>query len=172
MSTPSLTVLTRWRSPDSDCPSRASVATPQWTRACASRTRLDIGPLPLAHRDAGALSEGGHDFEFVHQAAGARQPEPEPARGRVAVLHGARDVANAGSVVLGDDDEPLAGPVDHLGEAHLTALGIHQDVARDLGDGCGDDGLVAGGEADFGGELAAGLARLHNVGVRGDETAE
>src|SRR2546422_5186429 len=123
MSTPFLTALTRWRSPDSDCPSSASVAPPQWMSACASRTRLDIGPLPLAHRDPGALPRRGHDLEFIHEAAGARQAEPEPARGRVAVLHGARDVANAGTVVLGDDDEPLAGPVDHLGQAHLAALG-------------------------------------------------
>src|SRR5260221_74760 len=55
MRTPSSTGWTRWRSPDSRCPSRASVATPQWTSVCTSRTRLGIGPLPLAHRDPRAM---------------------------------------------------------------------------------------------------------------------
>ena len=43
---------------------------------------------PFLHRHGGPLPRCGHDVEVVHQAAGARQPEPQPAGRRVAVLQG------------------------------------------------------------------------------------
>src|SRR5258705_3690120 len=172
MRTPSLTAFTRWRSPDSDSPSSARVATPQWTSVCTSRTRLDIGPLPFPHGDLGALSRRGDDLELVHQTARTRETEAETARRGIAVLHRPRDVANPWAVVFGYDDDPLVGAVQHLGEAHLAPLRIHPKVARDLGDRRGDDGLVSAREAELRGQLATRLAGLDDVGVCRDETAE
>src|SRR5882672_3262528 len=172
MSTPSSTALTMCRSPDSDSPCSASVATPQWMRVCALRTGLGTGPLPLGHRDARAVPRRRGDFELIHQAARAGKTETQtPGRG-VAVLHRAGHVADPGAVILRDDNETLAGAVDDLREPHVATLRVHQDVARDLGDRRGDHRLVAGGEPDLGGQLATRLPGLDNVHVRGDETAE
>src|SRR6266545_1172552 len=172
MSTPSVTALTMWRSPDSDCPCSATVATPQWTSDCALRTRLRTGPLPFAHRDARAFPRRRDDFELIHQAARAGKTQAQTPRRGVAVLHRAGHVADPGAVIRGDDDETLASPVDDLRKPHFATLRVHQDVARDLGDRGGDHRLVAGGEPDLGGQLATRLAGLDDVGIRGDETAE
>ena len=60
---------------------------------CASSSRHVLPSLvvggsrsPFGHRDRRALADLGHDVELVHQPAGTRQPQPEPAVGAVAVL--------------------------------------------------------------------------------------
>src|SRR5207247_7892314 len=101
-STPRTTGITRWRSPDSASPASASVATPQSIKGRTSTDASRMPAAPFLHRHGGPLPRCGHDVEVVHQAAGARQPEPQPAGRRVAVLQGARDIGNPGPLIARD----------------------------------------------------------------------
>src|SRR6266702_3962142 len=87
---------------------------------------------PLFHRDGRAAPKLGTDFELVHEALGAREPEPQAPGGGEAVLQRQRDVANAGALVFGHDDHPLPVAVGETPEADLSALRVHEDVARDF----------------------------------------
>src|SRR5436309_503872 len=55
---------------------------------------------PLPHLDDRPLAEGGIHDQAIHQAARPGQAHSQPTPGRVAVLHRALDVGDAGAVVL------------------------------------------------------------------------
>ena len=78
---------------------------------------------------------------------------------------------NAGALVAGDDHHALAVAVGGEAEEDLALLGVHEDVAGDLGDGSGDDGLLTAREAGNGGERPALLASLDDIHVRRDGQA-
>src|SRR5438445_3887806 len=167
-SVPRPTRLTRWRSPDSVSPASARAATPQSITggACTDASRMP--PAPFLHRHGGPLAGNRHDVEVVHQAPRARQPEPQSARRRVPILQRTGDVGNPRPLIARYDDESIEVPVHHDAQRDLTPLGVHQDVAGDLGDGGGDDGLVAAREPRLGRELPPLLPGAHDVDVGRD----
>src|SRR5437868_6975560 len=144
ISTPVDTGLTRCKSPDCVWPGSADDATPQSISVEAST-----------------------DASGIH-APGAGQPETQaPGRG-VAVLHGAGNVADPGPLVARHDHDALTIAVRHQAEGDFAALGVHQDVARDLGDGRRDHRLVAARESRFGGQVAPALPCGHDIDIGGD----
>src|SRR5947209_334847 len=167
-STPVATGLTRCRSPDWAWPGSADEATPQSIRVEASTDALGIHAPPFLHRHGGPLPRIGEHLEVVHEAAGAGQPETQAPGGRVAVLHGSGHVADPGPLVARDDHDALTIAVCHHAEGDFAALGVHQDVARDLGDGGGDYRLVAARESRLGGQVAPPLPRGDDVHIRRD----
>src|SRR5438445_243622 len=171
-STPRPTCLTRWRSPDSFSPACASVATPQSITGGASTDASRMPPAPFLHRHGGPLARNGHDVEVVHQAPRPRQPQTQPPRCRVPVLQRAGDVGNPGPLIARDDDHAIEVPVHDRAQRDLAPLGVHQDVAGDLGDGSGDDGLVAAREPRLGGELPPFLPGADDIDVGCDRNEQ
>src|SRR5437879_7906214 len=132
MSTPPASGLTRCRSPDWVSPGTADEATPQSIRAAASTDASGTGAAPFLHRHGGSLPRIGGHVEVVHEAASAGQPQTQaPGRG-VAVLHGAGDVADPGSLIARHDHDALTVAVRHDAQGDLATLGVHQDVSLDL----------------------------------------
>src|SRR2546425_10706163 len=80
---------------------------------------------------------------------------------RSPVLQSASHVRNAGPLVAGDDDQAIQVPVQHGAERDLAALGVHENVAGDLGDRGGNDGLVAAREPGYRRQLPPLLAGAH-----------
>src|SRR5256884_716000 len=168
MSTPLDTGLTRYRSPDCVWPGSADAATPQSIRGEASTDASRIHTPPFFHRHGGSLPRIGNHVEVVHEAPGPGQPETEaPGRG-VAVLQGAGHVADPGPLVARHHHDALTVAVRHEAEGDFAALGVHQDVACDLGDGGRDHCLVAARESRLGGQVASPLPRRHDIDVGGD----
>src|SRR6266550_3368336 len=168
--TPRAVLWTVARSPDSASPGSARVATPQSIRARGATTASGQ-PAPFLHGYRGAPAHGRGHLELVHQAPCPRQAQPQPSRRRVPVLHRAPHVDDARSLIARDHDDPLPVAVLNHAQDNLTALGVHQDVARDLGDGSGDHRLVAAREARFGRQLPSVLTCLDDVNVRCDRQA-
>src|SRR5689334_3704435 len=158
-STPPANGRTRDRSPDAVSPGWACSATAQSrtpvTGACPAR--LAMRAFPLLHRDGGALARGGDHFELVHQAARAREAQAQAAGCGVPVLHGARHVGDAGTLIGRDDDDAAAIAVEHGAEGHGAAARVVEDVARNFRDRRRDDRLIAGAEADLLGQLTSVL---------------
>src|SRR5256885_6384249 len=172
ISTPAGTDLTKCRSPDWVWPGSADDATPQSIKADASTGTSSIHASPFLHRHRGSLPCIGDHFEVVHEAAGSGQPETQaPGRG-VAVLHGAGNVADAGPLVARHNHDALTVAVRHYGDGDFPALGVHQDVTRDLGDGRRDHRLVAAREPRLGSQVAPPLARGHDVDIGGDRNEQ
>src|SRR2546422_9049557 len=89
--------------PHDDRRNRSAPATATRRRPTpASRSSLP----PLAHGDGRAATGFRLDLKLVHDPAHARQPETQPARGRVTRLHGELDVRDAGAFVACDDGNP------------------------------------------------------------------
>src|SRR3989442_6702607 len=127
---------------------------------------------PLLHGDRRALSHDGDDLELVHQAFRARQAGAHALRGRVPILHRALDVRNARAFVAGNDPDALAIAVLFEAEEDLALLGVHQDVARDFGNGGGNDRLLTARESRDGGQRAALLSRFNDIHVRSNRQAQ
>src|SRR5438552_1482420 len=85
--------------------------------------------------------------------SGPRQPQLQPAGGRVAVLDRALDVTNPRAFVARHHLQGVPRAIRHDAQRHLTRPGVHQDVPRDLRDGGGDDRLVSAREPGVGGDL-------------------
>jgi len=67
------------------------------------------------------------------------RPTPSPRREGVAVLHGLRDIGYARPVVARDDGEAAPVAVVRRLENDFPTLRVLHDVARDFGDGGGDE---------------------------------
>ena len=106
---------------------------------------------------------GRLDGELVHQPPGADDPEPHPRRRTVLAVHDAREVGDAGTGVADADDEELGTRLALHPEVHLAAAGIGEGVARDLGHGRRDAGLLLHVEAEERGDLPGALAGRHHV---------
>src|SRR5262245_42399329 len=164
----------KWRSPDSLSPAWMVEATPTSSRRVGGEM-LTIGDcraspggtFELAHRHRRAPAIG-HDFELVHQSPGAWQPQPQAAGRGESVYHGAWDVGNAGTLVPGHDRDSRSRVVIDMVKRDLPAPRVHEDVARDLGDRGGDDGLIPGRKAELGSQLPPHLPGADDVLVRGD----
>src|SRR5947208_517961 len=167
-STPVLTGLTRCRSPDSASPGRASVATPHSINARPPTDTLGIHASPFFHRHGGPLADVRAHVEVVHQAPRTREPQSQAARRRVAVLERARHVPDPRALIARDDHDALTVAVRHQAERDFAPLGVHEDVARDLGDRRGDHRLVAAREPRFRGHIPPPLPRGDDVDVGGD----
>src|SRR6266567_4345019 len=132
-STPVPTGLTRCRSPDSASPGRAREATPHSINAGAPTEASGIHAAPFFHRHRGSLPDGRAHVEIVHQASRPREPQAQASRRRIAVLEGALDVPDPRALIAGDDHHALAVTVGDHAERDFAPFGVHEDVARDLG---------------------------------------
>src|SRR3989454_11751525 len=138
-STPVPPGLTRCRSPDCASPGRVSVATPHSINAGVPTAASGIHASPFFHRYGGALADARAHVEIVHQAPRPGESQAQPAGRRVAVLERTRDVPNPRALIPRDDHHALAVAVRHHTERDFAPLGVHEDVARDLGNRGGDE---------------------------------
>src|SRR6185436_9695302 len=104
-------------------PGTARDATPHSSERSSGAATLS-NPSPLLHRDDRALADLRLDVKLVHQASRTRQPQTQPARGGVPILQGAGDIADARSLVLGNDDHTDTVIVIGETQADLAALGV------------------------------------------------
>src|SRR5881275_364150 len=148
------TGLTRCRSPDCVSPGRARVATPHSISRGAVTDASRIHAAPFFHRHSGALADTRAHVEVVHQATCPREPQSQAAGRRVAVLEGPRHVPDSRALIPGDDHHALAVAVRHEAERDFAPLGVHEDVARDLGYRRRDipAALSGGDDVDVGGD--------------------
>src|SRR2546422_7618409 len=167
-STPVPTGLTRCRSPDSASPGRAREATPHSINAGAPTEASGIHAAPFFHRHRGSHPDGRAHVEIVHQASRPREPQAQASGRRVAVLEGALDVPDPGALIAGDDHHALAVTVADHAERDFAPFGVHEDVARDLGNRGGDHRLVSAREARLRCQIAPALPGRDDVRVGGD----
>src|SRR5438132_6575210 len=170
--TPVPSGLTRCRSPDSASPGRARDATPHSINAGAPTEASGIHAAPFFHRHRGSLPDGRAHVEIVHQASRSREPQAQASGRRVAVLEGALDVPDPRALIAGDDPPALAGTVGDHAEPDITPLGVHEDVARDLGNRGGGHRLVSAREARLRCQIAPALPGRDDVRVGGDRNQE
>src|SRR2546422_8466934 len=171
-STPVPTGLTKCRSPDCASPGRASVATPHSINAGVPTEASGIHASPFFHRHGGSLADGRAHVKVVHQTARAREPQSQPAGRGIAVFERARDVADPRPLVPRDDHHALAVAVRHQRERDFSPFGVHEDVARDLGNRGGDHRLVPAREPRLGRQIAPALPGRDDVCVGGDRNQE
>src|SRR5213596_4001119 len=171
-STPVPTGLTRCRSPDSASPGRAREATPHSINAGAPTEASGIHAAPFFHRHRGSLPDGRAHVEIVHQASRPREPQAQASGRRVAVLEGALDVPDPRALIAGDDHHALAVTVADHAERDFAPFGVHEDVARDLGNRGGDHRLVSAREARLRCQIAPALPGRDDVRVGGDRNQE
>src|SRR3989449_8813774 len=162
------TGLTRCRSPDCASPGRARVATPHSISCGAVTDASRIHAAPFFHRHGGALADVRVHVEVVHQAPRPREPQSQAAGRRVAILEGPRHVPDSRALIPGDDYHALAVAVRHDAERDFAPLGVHEDVARDLGYRRGDHRLVPAREPRLRRQIPSPLPRGHDVDVGGD----
>src|ERR1043166_2146247 len=162
-STPSARGLTKCTSPQMDWPGNSRHATPQEISDRDMSVSFSISAQPLLHRDGRSDADLGLDVEFIHQPFCSRQPDAQAFAGRKAVLHGLRDVRDPGAVIAGDDAQAMSGAVIFAAENDFPALGVFDYVARNLGDGGGDERHLCAIETQFSRQGANVLTRHHNV---------
>src|SRR5207244_6465667 len=144
---------------------------PGWS-ASWPQTRSPARSLdPYLGRHDRPLSGLGDDHELVHQPPHAGQAEPQAAGRRVAALHGEVDVGDAGAVVLRRHGDPRPAVLLEAAEDDLAAPRVQDDVARQLGDGRGDQGEIAAREADLGRQGPTPLTSGQDVDIRTDRHA-
>src|SRR5439155_1064439 len=131
-------------SPESSRPS--TLPTPHSINARPPTDTLGIHASPFFHRHGGPLADVRAHVEVVHQAPRTREPQSQAARRRVAVLERARHVPDPRALIARDDHDALTVAVRHQAERDFAPFGVHEDVARDLGDRRGDHRLVAARE--------------------------
>ena len=85
------------------------------------------------------MSIFGHDVEFVHEASHAGQTQPQTARSGKAVLHGLANVADARSLIAGDDIHATLIAFFNEFEEDFAALRVADDITRQLRDRRSDD---------------------------------
>src|SRR5690606_25248635 len=108
----------------------------------SARARRGSPLAPFADLDVRALAGRALDLELVHEALGAGQTRAQPLAGGVALAHGQIDVDDAGALVVEDHLDAGARAVRRLVQRDGAALAVDDDVARELGDGGGDAGLI------------------------------
>src|SRR4029453_3705192 len=129
----------RWPWPGSDPRTRSGPAERARRRPIRS---IRLSPPPSPHRHPRTLAEVGRDLELVHQTPRARQAKTQTAGGRIAILHGAIEVGNSGSVVGGHDLDAALEVILDESEHDLSVQRVANDVPRPLRDRGGDDGQI------------------------------
>jgi hypothetical protein len=112
------------------------------------------------------------ELELVDEAARARQPEPEPVAGRVAVLQRQVHVGDPRPLVAGHDLDALAAAQVHDAQRDLAGARVGGDVAGYLGDRGGEQREIRAGEPEVGAHRARLLARADDVGVGFDRNPD
>src|SRR2546427_512997 len=82
----------------------------------------------------------GLDIEIIHQPFRAGQPHAQSVGRRVTVLHGLSDIRDARSPVTRDDAQAAFGPLMYGPKDDFSTLCMHDNVARNFGDGGGNQG--------------------------------
>src|SRR6266481_3817003 len=167
--TPSVIGLMRCKSPETTSPGAARLATPQAISGVEMTLSSCMAAHPFFHRDGRADADFGNDVEIVHQQFCSGQPHAQPSPRGVAVLHGLRDIGYAGPVVTGDDGEAAPVAVVRRPEDDFPALRVLDDVARDFGDGGGDERQVRALKTQLHRQRTTLLTRRYNVRLGSQE---
>src|SRR5436190_5884557 len=137
--TPSVIGLMRCRSPQTTWPGNGRLAALHAISGVEMTFSSCIATHPFFHGDGRADTDFGNDVEIVHQQFRSGQTHAQPSTRGVAVLHGLRDIGDTRPPVAGDDAQAVPVAVVRRLEKDFPALSVLDDVARDFGDGGGDE---------------------------------
>src|SRR3989442_2896952 len=160
---PSMVGWIRCRSPQTTSPGDGRLATPQAISGVEMTLSSCIATHPFFHGDGCADADFGNDVEIVHQQFRSGQTHAQPSARGVAVLHGLRDIGDARPPVARDDAQAAFGAEVRSLENDFPALRVLDDVARDFGDGGGDERQVRAFKTQLRRQRAALLTRRYNV---------
>src|SRR5882672_1074049 len=166
--TPSMVGWIRCRSPEATSPGDGRLATPQAINGVEMTLSSCIATDPFFHGDGRADADFGNDVEIVHQQFRSGQTHTQPSARGVDVLHGLRDIGYARPAVARDDGEAAPVAVVRRLENDFPTLRVLHDVARDFGDGGGDEGQVRALKTQLHRQRTALLTRRYNVRLGGD----
>ena len=126
-------------SPNVDPPRRPGP--PGFGRRRPNRS-IPSGIRPFLYRDGGSAIHDRDHLKRVHQPAHARQSQPQATGSGKTIAQRLRYIGNSRAVIPGHNfDSNPAVERDGL-KGNLAQLGVHDDVARELGNGGGDQGQV------------------------------
>src|SRR5438876_4403223 len=161
--TPSMVGWIRCRSPEATSPGDGRLATPQVIKGVEMTLSSCIATHPFFHGDGRADTDFGNDVEIVHQQFRSGQAHAQPSARGVAILHGLRDIWDTRPPVARDDAQAVPVAVVRRLENDFPTLGVLDDVARDFGNGGGDERQLHAFKTQFHRQRAALLTRRYNV---------
>src|SRR5215472_3080769 len=123
------------------------------------------GICPLFDSHNRPLPNLRFNLKFIHEPSNARQTQTKTSRRAVTILECLTNVGDSRSLVARDHDDALSVRRTHQPHNDLTLSGVHDDIARQFGNGGSDQGEIGRRESELGSLGAPGLPRSDDIQV-------